>query len=749
MTQLTFHLILHTHWDREWYLPRAGFLARLVPAVDELLALLERDPDLRFVLDGQTALTRDYLAVHPGQRERLEAAVRRAQLEVGPWYVLGDELMPSGESLVRNLLIGTADAASLGSRMNVVYSPDAFGHPGCMPMLAAEFGIDAAVVWRGLAPRGGERDLYRWRGPDGSEVHLYHLPPAGYEIGIDLVHDTATNWGAIRDSLVARSAMSHVAVFIGADHHAPPAEPQRLLNLLRELEPQHLVRWSSLQDFFEAVAPARTTPPVVTGELRASYGYTWTLQGVHATRARLRRRHDAAQLRLQRCAEPLVALALATARDDQQGLLRAAWRALVESQFHDTLAGCCSDAVAREQAVRLDGVDAISSELIRRSMHHFAGHDADRHSATSGDTPQLVVWNPAARIRELVQTAELTFFRGDVAVGPPSARQPRSGEGYRAFALVDDAGRPYPVQVLDVRHGVERSDGQHRYPDLDLVDRVRIAFAAPPISGLSLARFALRAGAVAVPETGLDATPERLANRYIEAHCDESGRIALHDRRTGEQYHDILQLVDERDRGDTYTPSIESGSALPAVPTRRPAQLIADGPLVAALQRSISIAAPDRGSVAGRLVVVMHADSPLLRVRVELDNRARDHRLRICIPVGTGDDALAGTAFGFVRRPHLADAVDECAEQRPGTAPAHRYVAVGTGDRGLAVICPGFFEYEWTADHDLFLTLWRSTGEALAQHAAGATGTCRLAAAGAGRAGAWRTRHRVRRRAAW
>ena len=32
---VTFHLIPHTHWDREWYLTRAAFQARLVPVLDE------------------------------------------------------------------------------------------------------------------------------------------------------------------------------------------------------------------------------------------------------------------------------------------------------------------------------------------------------------------------------------------------------------------------------------------------------------------------------------------------------------------------------------------------------------------------------------------------------------------------------------------------------------------------------------------------------------------------------------------
>ncbi|MEO8140199.1 MAG: hypothetical protein ABI742_11160, partial [Gemmatimonadota bacterium] len=60
------HLVPHTHWDREWYLPLGGFRARLVGMLDELLAQLEADPRLSsFLLDGQTVLLEDYLALRP------------------------------------------------------------------------------------------------------------------------------------------------------------------------------------------------------------------------------------------------------------------------------------------------------------------------------------------------------------------------------------------------------------------------------------------------------------------------------------------------------------------------------------------------------------------------------------------------------------------------------------------------------------------------------------------------------------
>ncbi|HXI32868.1 MAG TPA: hypothetical protein VNH63_02205, partial [Gemmatimonadales bacterium] len=128
MSGLVFHLIPHTHWDREWYLPRAAFHARLVAIMDDLLERLQSDPAYRtFLLDGQTILLEDYLRARPERESEVKPLVKSGRLQIGPWYVLADELIPSGEALVRNLLYGLADCERWGGRSEVLYSPDAFG----------------------------------------------------------------------------------------------------------------------------------------------------------------------------------------------------------------------------------------------------------------------------------------------------------------------------------------------------------------------------------------------------------------------------------------------------------------------------------------------------------------------------------------------------------------------------------------------------------------------------------------------
>ena len=110
-------IVPHTHWDREWYEPVARFRQLLLPAMDRLIALLERDAGVRcFLLDGQAAMVDDYLETRPDRRARLEKLVRAGRVLVGPWYVLADELLPADETLVRNLLVGRHVGNAIGGR---------------------------------------------------------------------------------------------------------------------------------------------------------------------------------------------------------------------------------------------------------------------------------------------------------------------------------------------------------------------------------------------------------------------------------------------------------------------------------------------------------------------------------------------------------------------------------------------------------------------------------------------------------
>ena len=148
-------VVSHTHWDREWYHAAGRFRQRLVALVDELLD----DPPPEgssFLLDGQGIVLDDYLAVRPERAAELGTLLREGRLEAGPWYVLADELIPSGEALVRNLLAGRDALRALrADPPPVLYCPDAFGHPAALPALASGFGTKAIHAGQRPEPLAG------------------------------------------------------------------------------------------------------------------------------------------------------------------------------------------------------------------------------------------------------------------------------------------------------------------------------------------------------------------------------------------------------------------------------------------------------------------------------------------------------------------------------------------------------------------------------------------------------------------
>ena len=72
---------------------------------------------------------------------------------------------------MRNLLFGRKVCAPLGATQRVGYMPDSFGHLAQMPQLLQLAGIDSFIFTRGLGDEAEQLGwLFRWQGPDGSEV---------------------------------------------------------------------------------------------------------------------------------------------------------------------------------------------------------------------------------------------------------------------------------------------------------------------------------------------------------------------------------------------------------------------------------------------------------------------------------------------------------------------------------------------------------------------------------------------------
>jgi alpha-mannosidase len=729
------HLVTHTHWDREWYLSAGRFRQRLVSLIDELLD--ESNPAGSFLLDGQAVVLNDYLAVRPEREGVLRERLQSGALEAGPWYVLADELIPSGEALVRNLLAGRSTLSRFGARApTVLYSPDAFGHPAALPSLGEGFGLPLAIVWRGL---GGEcwpnGDTFRWRSPAGDEVLVHHLPRAGYEVAAN-IPATPTEarawWQQTRAELAARARLDILLLLNGADHHARQPDLAQAARALEGVSPPDTIHRSSLSAFASAVIERAEDAqlPEIAGELRASYGYTWTLQGTFSTRAHQKRRNAIVERSLVRDAEPWAALAWHAGHRLHAHLLEAAWRTLLLCHPHDTLCGCSIDEVARAMATRLEDAEGQGAGVREDALLDLLGHDrAAARTVRSRWRPVVVLRNACARSRGGVAELDVAIERERVPVGPGSAPRPGvSVAPVEGFAF-DDAGIAYQILERGERH--DRIESPAHYPDNALVDSWKVVAWVPPVSGYEVR--ALGVGPKSAQLAGdhppsmpqsvplVTAGADWIDNGLLRLAVGEAGEVSLEDVATRRRIESLIGLEDVGDRGDLYTSS-PVGEPL----TRgrfAGSTLVHKGPLRAQLNVVWNIDVPrftsrtarssERIAIPLELALVLDAGAPFVRCRISGENRAHDHRLRVIVRTDIGNPSVhADAAFGPVlRQPIVISDSAASMEHAPATAPLARYVTLSSATGGFTLFSDGLAEYEATHGGEVAVTLVRAVGE--------------------------------------
>jgi alpha-mannosidase len=721
----TVHVVSHTHWDREWYQPAARFRQRLVPLLDELIDL----PPLShagesFLLDGQTALTEDYLSVRRERAAELAMLLKSGVLEAGPWFVLADELMPGGEALVRNLFAGRRTLRllrALDQSPRVLYCPDSFGHPAALPTLARGFGFGMVIVSRGF---GGARwprsDTCTWMAPGGDRVILYHLSRGGYELGANLPVDPVAvraRWAGIREELFSRNTTGVGLLLNGADHHARQRDHDEAIAALVVAAAPDDVRPSSLAAF-ATEAERRTVEakeaPEVRGELRDSYGFTWTLSGTLATRAHQKRRNATLERLLVRDAEPWAALTALTARTTQgdgarRQLVEAAWRSLLLCHPHDTICGCSTDEVARAMDARLDEAESAGAGIRTDAMHDLISHDEDNaREHRAGWKPMVVVRNPSPRPRGGVALLRLTSFIADVPVGPGSAGRAdaASASSRRTPAVAEFSA----IQVLSRSEAHERTESPRHYPDDDLVTVCEVTAWIPevPAYGVRCFSHTARNRGATIPHAA-SAAGNVLTNGLISLRVHDGGCVEVTDVRSGRTIADLLRWESRVDIGDSYTPSIRGPKFAPRFTGVR---VVHRGPVRAALEAKWEFR-EKKERVVAIVKLIVDADAPWLRIHVVGTNAANDHRLRLHVTTdATHASVVADAMFGPVERsPVVVSAEDRRMETPPMTAPLHRYVSLFAATHGATLFSDGLAEYEADDDGGIAVTLVRSIGE--------------------------------------
>ena len=757
------HLIPHTHWDREWYEPFQTFRLRLVDLVDELLERMEADGRLRFTLDGQCATVDDYLEVRPEAEPLIRRLVAEGRLAIGPWQILMDEFLVSGETLVRNLELGWERATELGGAMRVGYLPDMFGHVAQMPQILRRAGIDRAVVWRGVPAVVGS-NTFGWEAPDGSVVEAEYLV-GGYGNGahlFDVPGRLKTKLAEHVDANEPFYGRHSILAMYGTDHAVPSPRLADLVDAINADDSPVVVRLETLADYAARtdIEPSGGAGAHWTGELRSGARANM-LMNVTSARVDVKIAAGRAERLLERYAEPLTALH-GTAWPGRP--LELAWRRLVDNSAHDSICGCSHDDVVAQVLTRYAEAEQIGRGVLSRTLGEIA---------SQLPTGSWAAINPSPAPRE-------DFVEFDVAVPPEwESVELRSGDRLissqecgRADPVVADLklhGSEIPELFRRRRHGrelfgrqINSIDIQPDHPDgtptvrifaddiadppeLDVeellghieaavlarpdeawrltvraAERRRI-LACVPMPALGWSAIEVVAGDTA-DATGSEpvadavtASQRRLDNGLVAIEVDDDGTFRLEGG--GVKLEGVGRIVDGGDLGDSYNYGPPSPDVIVETPTEIEVVAGPSGPLRGRLtirrrfEWPVGIDPRERVRTSATVptdvitTLEVQAGEPFVRVEVSFENRSRDHRVRFHVP-------LLGAATGSSAQGQYA-VVDRGLEVEGGhgevplaTFPAHGFVQT----EGVSALLDHIVEYEVVDGRELALTLLRSFG---------------------------------------
>ncbi|NWF96041.1 MAG: hypothetical protein HXY34_07835 [Candidatus Thorarchaeota archaeon] len=686
-------IVPHTHWDREWYRPFQRFRYNLVRLIDELLDCL-KDKDYRFMLDGQTVVLEDYFEIRPERQEELLTHIRAGRVSVGPWYLLPDEWLVGGESLIRNLEYSHDLAARLGiPLMQIAYLPDQFGHTSAIPQLVRNLtGLRAAVLWRGV-PWSLKTTLFQWRSHANSPDSLLtvYMPggygnasrfPEDYDGFVDLAR------GLIQD-LRPFSAVPVYLLMNGSDHLFPQpfvtAYAKRLSSPELDVSVDGLERYLDLAE--NAVQSQGVELPVYVGELR-SPARAPMLQDTYSARMWIKVWSQRVEDLLVLKAEPIGAhLHELLNLEYPSGFLTTAWKWFLQNQPHDSICGCSVDQTHEEMKARFSWAQSIAEAVIEGYSESI------QKSIVPSDESQVLVFHSGPTSRTPTYF-EFSFPRG------ADIRSLRSPDG-KAYAV--QRVRAHDDIFLDMTLGITAAKmGMKLLPGRKLMDfyingveyhegaepgllelrfdadyqplgdfdmeafkreareilaskaykKIHIVAARPTqtvyasVVPLNSWSFACLSASPDQPEpepkpevVPLTATTERVANRFYQVVFSKDGTLSLTNKVTGCVYRRLHVFEDFGDRGDEYTFGMVPPDYVSVTDVKR--SLRTSGPLFAEVEQSMVLTLRDRlddtrtarvgkTEVPVESVFRFYRDTPRVEIVTRIVNRTRDHRLRIC-----------------------------------------------------------------------------------------------------------------------
>jgi alpha-mannosidase len=394
-----------------------------------VLDYLEVNPDHKFCLD-QVTLLDGFRRLFPNYWDALHQRVLEGRIEiVGGSYVQPDFVLPDGESIVRQFLLGTSFfREELGVEVRTGWAIDSAGHCSQMPQILRQCGIESFFFWRGM-PFDSPTEFI-WVGPDGSRVTAVWLS-SGFSKAAWLSENTReafTKLLEIVNETGDRASSPNIYLPVGGELVPPLPHLAEIIDRWNETFSDMRAVIVTPHEFIEKLKSVQASLPLISGPLMAG-----RFSGIRSAGLSSRIRLKSMSRRL----ESLLFLAeifLALAKDHSKiAMMDNIWRILLFNQDHNLIRGTCADEPYQLAIRRYNQAIVQAEELLENGISKIAS----QISSNSAD-PAFVVFNP------------LPWTRDDIVKVPLDL----SGIQSQFFLIKDDSGKSVPYQILTKEEGV-------------------------------------------------------------------------------------------------------------------------------------------------------------------------------------------------------------------------------------------------------------------------------------------------------
>ena len=725
------HVVPHSHWDREWYFTTSRSKVYLMKDLKDVLDTLESNPDFKyFMVDAQGSLLDDYIKWMPQDKDRITKLVKEKKLVIGPWYTQTDQLVISGESIVRNMYYGMKRCETFGGYMNVGYVPDSFGQSGNMPQIYKEFGIDDTLFWRGVSDDMVNHTDYNWRGDDGSVVFTTQIP-FGYYIGGNIPEDPKQSeefWQKeCFEKAGGRSATKHIYFPNGFDRAPIRTNLPEIIKERNEKDPENEYVISCIEDYIKDVKSENPELEEVSGELVIAK-HMRIHKSIFSSRSDLKVMNTQIQNYVTNVMEPLLTLSYNLGNDYPHEAVGEIWKLLFENAAHDSIGSCISDTANEDVYVRYKQARDIAVNLVE--LH-------SRLIATS-------VKNDAEMTFTLINT--LPQKRNDTVV----VKTYIPGGN---FAILDEKGNKVDYTVIESRDLTDyvlsqtiKLDPSRKFYVPSKVLEATIAIKTSDVPAFGYVQYTLDTKGNSAKNLEKKNT---LENEFYAINVEEDGSLTITDKENNVTYKNQGVLVENGDDGDSfnYSPprkdlevfsnksecSVEvSGSDIYDQAVIK-FNMVVPKDLEERAEGKVSVNLPITMTVA------LRKDSKVIDFNVHVDNKGLSHRLCVLFDSQiVSSFNYADEQFGSIKRPNYYEkemklymasaenktekkagvqelanwANDQSTWQEPPISiePTQSYVSLTDGKQGIAVIPQGVREYEVLDNHMIRLTLFRTYG---------------------------------------